>query len=196
MEFPTYAVLSIIEWKTHFYLFAIKPGYCELKLTKKRFRLLVSKIRYFQLYCTKNMCSLIFCKIALFPALLQREKMFCKAATSHGDFYLKQRFGLFLARFCYFHHHLSVSSLFVTKLHFWRSILPKECFGLLATQLSCFEPYVTKKMFLPFCVENTLRVALLQEKHVLVSLWYKWVVLSVTATEKGCLPVCSEFLWF
>ena len=88
MEFPTYAVLSIIKWKKYFYLFAIKPGYCELKLKKKRFRLLVSRIRCFQLYCTKNMCSLIFCKIALFPALLQREKMFCKAATSHADFYL------------------------------------------------------------------------------------------------------------
>ena len=145
------------------------------------------------------MCSLIFCKIELFPALLQREKMFCKAARVTLIFtwlYLKDHFGLFLARFCYFHHHLSVSSLFVTKLHFWRSILPKECFGLLATQLSCFEPYVTKKMFLPFCVKNTLRIALLQEKHLLVSLWYKWAVFSVTATEKGCLPVCSDVVWF
>ena len=34
------------------------------------------------------MCSLVFCKIALFPALLQREKMFCKAAASDADFYL------------------------------------------------------------------------------------------------------------
>ena len=34
VEFPTYAVLSTIKWKTYFYLFAIKPGYCQLKLTK------------------------------------------------------------------------------------------------------------------------------------------------------------------
>ena len=34
------------------------------------------------------MCSLVFCKIALFPALLQREKMFCKAAASDADFEL------------------------------------------------------------------------------------------------------------
>ena len=132
MEFPTYAVLSIIEWKTYFYLFAIKPGYCELKLTKKRFRLLVSKIRCFQLYCTKNMCSLIFCKIALFPALLQREKMFCKAARVTLIFtwlYLKQHFGLFLARFCYFHHHFfrflfvgyqtTLLTLYITKRMLW-----------------------------------------------------------------------------
>lgn len=88
MEFPTYAVLSIIEWKTYFYLFAIKLGDCELKLTKKRFRFLIFKIHCFQLHCTTNMYSLVFCKIALFPALLQREKMFCKAAASHADFYL------------------------------------------------------------------------------------------------------------
>ena len=34
------------------------------------------------------MCSLVFCKITLFSALLQREKMFCKAAASHADFRL------------------------------------------------------------------------------------------------------------
>ena len=55
VEFPTYTVLGCIEWKTYFYLFPIKPGYCELKLTKKRFRLLASKIRCFHLYRTRNM---------------------------------------------------------------------------------------------------------------------------------------------
>ena len=143
-------------------------------------RLFSVKSRCFQRYCNEKRCFARLQRVTLIFTWL----------------YLKQRFGLFFARFCYFHHHLSVSSLFVTKLHFWRSILPKECFGLLATQLSCFEPYVTKKMFLPFCVKNTLHVVLLQEKHVLVSLSYKWAVFSVTATEKGCLPVCSELLWF
>ena len=38
VEFATYAVLSIIEWKTYFYMFEIKPGDCKLKLTEKRFR--------------------------------------------------------------------------------------------------------------------------------------------------------------
>ena len=74
MEFPTYAVLSIIEWKTYFYLFAIKPGDCELKLTKKRFRLLVSKIRCFQLYRTKNVSSVTASK-----------KRFCLFAASHPN---------------------------------------------------------------------------------------------------------------
>ena len=92
-------------------------------------RLFSVKSRCFQRYCNEKRCF----------ARLQR------VTLTFTWLYLKQRFGLFFARFCYFHHHLSVSSLFVTKLHFWRSILPKECFGLLATILSCFEPYVTKK---------------------------------------------------
>ena len=50
------------------------------------FPFLNAKIPCFQLHCTTNMCSLVFCKIALFPALLQREKMFCKAAASDADF--------------------------------------------------------------------------------------------------------------
>ena len=57
------------------------------------------------------MCLLVFCKIALFPALLQREKMFCKAAASHADFYLilfKTTFLLACNQ-----HHLSVQNVFL-----------------------------------------------------------------------------------
>ena len=42
------------------------------------------------------------------------------------------------------------SSSFVRKLHIWRSILPEKCFGLLATKLGCFEPYVTKNSVFSF----------------------------------------------
>ena len=51
-----------------------------------------------------------------------------------------------------------------------------------------------KKMFLPFCVKNTLRIALLQEKHVLVSLWYKWAVFSDMLRKKVvCQSPASYF---
>ena len=101
------------------------------------------------------MCSLVFCKIALFPALLQRERCFVTLILTR--FYLKQRFCLFWlgsAVFIIIFQSTTVSYLFIIKLHFWRSILPKECFGLLATILSCLEPYVTKKsVFSPLCLK-------------------------------------------
>ena len=57
------------------------------------------------------MCSLAFCKIALFPALLKREKMFCNAAASHADFYLILHKTTFLLA-CN-QHHLSVQNVFL-----------------------------------------------------------------------------------
>ena len=90
-------------------------------------RLFSVKSRYFQRYCNGKRCFVTL--------ILTR-------------FYLKQRFCLFWlgsAVFIIIFQSTTVSSLFIIKLHFWRSILPKECFGLLATILSCFQPYVTKK---------------------------------------------------
>ena len=86
--------------------------------------------------------------------------MFCKAAASDADFeliLLKTMFSCFWlgsAVFSIIFLSRTFSSLFVTKLHFWRSILPKECYGLLATKLSCFEPHVTqKKRFAFLCLK-------------------------------------------
>ena len=90
-------------------------------------RLFSVKSRNFQRYCNGKRCFVTL--------ILTR-------------FYLKQRFCLFWlgsAVFIIIFQSTTVSSLFIIKLHFWRSILRKECFGLLATILSCFKPYVTKK---------------------------------------------------
>ena len=99
-------------------------------------RLFSVKSRYFQRYCNGKRCFVTL--------ILTR-------------FYLKQRFCLFWlgsAVFIIIFQSTTVSSLFIIKLHFWRSILPKECFGLLATILSCFEPYVTKKsVFFLLCLK-------------------------------------------
>ena len=62
-------------------------------------------------------------------------------------FYSKQRFYLCLAKLRCSRILLlrtTFSSSFVRRLHIWRSILPEKWFGLLATKLGCFEPYVTK----------------------------------------------------
>ena len=109
------------------------------------------------------MCSLIFCKIELFPALLQREKMFCKAARVTLIFtwlYLKQHFGLFLARFCYFHHHLS---------------------SFLFYQTTLLTLYITKRML--WFVGNSIKLlwALCHKKNVFTLLCLKYAAYSFIA---------------
>ena len=139
MEFPTYAVLSIIEWKTYFFLFA-KLGDCELKLTKKRFHLLVSKIRCFQLYRTKNVSR-----------VTESKKRFCLFAASHPNknlISLNQHFVCFrLSYHCLQHYLFANNALdsFLTRLRFFTIYRTKDMFGLLATKLNCFKPYVTAK---------------------------------------------------
>ena len=67
-------------------------------------------------------------------------------------FYSKQRFYLILARLrCLriFFLRTTFSFVFVTQLHFWCSVLPKKCSGLLATKLGCFEPHVIKNSVFP-----------------------------------------------
>ena len=61
--------------------------------------------------------------------------------------YSKQRFCLCLAKWRCFRIlflRTTFSSVFVTKVHFYYSILLEKCFGLLATKLDYFEPYITK----------------------------------------------------
>ena len=79
--------------------------------------------------------------IGLFSVLLHQKMVFFQYAGGHPDFHLillKQRFSFLLAKL----HCLRIVSLrtnlfsvSITKLHFGRSILPKKCFGLLATKL-------------------------------------------------------------
>ena len=91
-------------------------------------------------------------KVVWFPALLQRKKVFFQFAASPPEFPLKARFCFCLAKLRCSRILLlrtTFPSSFVSKLHFWRSILPKKCFGLLATKIGCFEPYVTKNSVFP-----------------------------------------------
>ena len=94
----------------------------------------------------------VFRKVVWFPALLQRKKVFFQFAASPPEFPLKARFCFCLAKLRCSRILLlrtTFPSSFVSKLHFWRSILPKKCFGLLATKIGCFEPYVTKNSVFP-----------------------------------------------
>ena len=63
-------------------------------------------------------------------------------------------------------------------------MLPKECFGLLASKLNCSEPYFTKKKaFLPFCLKYAA-CSFIAGKHVLVCVRQNWDVFSVIAPKK------------
>ena len=89
---------------------------------KTCFGLLAVILGCFQCYCTKK-------------------KGFFQYAASHSDFHLillKQRFCFLLARLSCFRIvflRTTFFSVFVTKLHFGHSILPRKCFDLLATEL-------------------------------------------------------------
>ena len=83
--------------------------------------------------------------------LLHQKKVFFQYAAIYSHFHLillKQRFSFLLAKLPCFRIVFSRTtffSVFVTKLHFGHSILPKKCFGLLATKLGYLYPYDTKK---------------------------------------------------
>ena len=54
-----------------------------------------------------------------------------------------------------FQHYLFESNHFlcvVTKLHFWRSLLPKICFGFFCNYIGSSELYITKKQLFGFIV--------------------------------------------
>ena len=99
----------------------------------------------------KNMFWFACCNIGLFSVLLHQKKVFFQYAAIHSDFHLsllKRRFSFLLAKLPCFRivfPRTTFFSVFVTKLHFGHSILPKKCFGLLATKLGYLYPYDTKK---------------------------------------------------
>ena len=145
------------------------------------FKLIGNEIGFHELYkhvalTQKNMFWPVSRKVVLFPALLQGKKVSFQFALSHPAFHLiysKERFYLILAKFRCFRIlslRRTFSFVFVTKLHFWCSILPKKCCGSLATKLGCFEPHVTKKQCFPILCLKYLPLALLQEERVLISL--------------------------
>ena len=109
---------------------------------KKRFCFFVAKIRWNQLYSIKNIFCFVCLKIVSLPALLHLEKVFLQFAAGHPGFLLhftqNNIFYLCLAKWRCFRILFLITtstSVFVTKLHFWSSILLEKCFGLLATKL-------------------------------------------------------------
>ena len=117
----------------------------------QRFCFFLAKTRCTQLYSTKKKCFGSFAvKLCVLQWYCTGKQVFFRFAASPPNFsliLLKQRFYLCLVklRCCrILILRTTFSSSFVRKLHIWRSILPKKCFGLLPTKLSCFEPHVTK----------------------------------------------------
>ena len=125
-----------------FELYIAKPNVIAFSWLKHVALSFIAEKKVFWSVCRKVVC---------FAVILHRKKVFFQFAASPPNFsliLLKQRFSLCLAKLRCSRILLlrtTFSSSFVSKLHIWRSILPEKCFGLLATKLGCFEPYVTKK---------------------------------------------------
>ena len=133
--------MSLIVTNIRFSFLATKLRCFELITKKECFSFFVTETRSTQLYSTKNMFWYACCNIGLFSVLLHQKKGFFQYAASHSDFHLillKQRFCFLLARLPCFRivfRRTTFFSVFVTKLHFGNSILPRKCFDLLATEL-------------------------------------------------------------
>ena len=124
-----------------FGLSATKLGFFEAYITKNSVFAFCWETRCNQLYSTNTIFWFVCCNIGLFSVLLHQKRVFFQYAASHSDFHLillKQRFCFLLAKLPCFRIiflRTTLFSVFLTKLHFGRSILPKKCFGLLATKL-------------------------------------------------------------
>ena len=111
---------------------------------KKRFCFcfFVAETRWNQLYSRKSIFRFVCRKIVLLPAFLHLEKIFFQFAAKLPWFLLhftqNNVFYLCLAKWHCFRIpflRTTFTSVFVTKLHFWFSILLEKYFGLLATKL-------------------------------------------------------------
>ena len=190
----------------------------EFYITKKVFCFFVAKTRKTQLYTTKNIFWFVCYNIGLFSVLLHQKMVFFRYAGGHADFHLillKQRFSFLLAKL----HCLRIvflrTNLFsvsITKLHFRRSLLPKKCFDLLATELGYLQPYVTKKSvsfflclkyagfssiagktcFGLFSVKNwAVSSVITPLKFFVQACWqHNQVSLSLTSQKRAFLPYC------
>ena len=111
---------------------------------KKRFCFcfFVAETRWNQLYSRKSIFRFVCRKIVLLPSILHLEKIFFQFAAKLPWFLLhftqNNVFYLCLAKWHCFRIpflRTTFTSVFVTKLHFWFSILLEKYFGLLATKL-------------------------------------------------------------
>ena len=110
--------------------------------TKSVFVFFVAKIRRNQLHSIKSIFWFVCRKIVSLPALLHLKKVFFAVCSESPwfftSFYSKQRFYLCLGKWRQFRILFlgtTLTSVLVTKLHFWCSILLEKCFVLLATKL-------------------------------------------------------------
>ena len=140
--------------KTYFGLLTTKL--VALKFRSQKTAFFVSKRRCTQLYSTKNMFWSVCRKLCCFQRCYTGERFSSSlqwVTLRFAWFYSKQRFYLILDKLHCFRIlflRTTFSFVFATKLHFWCSILPKKCSGLLATKLGWFEPHVTKNSVFPF----------------------------------------------
>ena len=148
----------------------------------------------------------------LLAALMQLKKGVYQFAEVSTNFYLillKKRFPLLLAQLPCFEHYVSDNRLFlffvpklhfmsqkaayVTKLHLGHSILPKKCFGLLATKLGYLQLYDTKKKRFLLSVFKIRCVQLYCRKNMFWFVFRKIGRFPAILHGKQCfLPVCSE----
>ena len=132
-----YPFLSLIVAKIRFCMLATKSRCFEFFVTKKSV-FAFSLLKHVRL-STEIMFWFVCCNIGLFSVLLRQKKTLFQYAGSQPGFHLillKQRFCFLLVKLRGLRIVFLRRTLFsvsVTKLHFGRPILPKECFGLLAT---------------------------------------------------------------
>ena len=128
-----------------------------LKLRSQKTAFFKSKIRFSQLWSRKTCFGLFPVKLCFLQGYYTGKRFsssFQRGTPRFTWFYSRERFYLILAKLRCFRIlslRRTFSFVFVTKIHFWCSILPKKC-GLLGTKLGRFEPHVTKKFFFQFCV--------------------------------------------
>ena len=128
------------------------------------------------------MCSLVFCKIDLFPALLQREKMFCKAAGSHADFCLillyhtENMFWFVGNEIESFELYVRKSSdlVFRQKTRCLKLHNTENMFWLVGTKIGFFELYIAKSSVFAFCLLK--HVALTQRSVCHKVVLFPWLL--------------------
>ena len=141
---------SFISQKTAIWFYRCKIQCFKLHITDNMFCFVNNSIGLpWALYCKKSVfaffavklcCCQRYCTGKRFSSSLQRVTLIFTSLYFVACVWLSDAvFSIIFLR--------TTFPLFSLPKHFWRSILPKECFGLLATQLSCFEPYDAKKRF-------------------------------------------------
>ena len=170
-----HARLSFIAQKACFGLSAIILGcfrcYYSFIAQKACFGLFAIILGCFRCYCTKKWFSSSMLGVTLI----------------FTSFYLNNGFPFFWLLHCLRIVFLRTNlfSVSITKLHFGRSMLPKKCFNLLATELGYLKPYATKKSVSFFlCLKYAAFSHIAGKTCFGLCSVKNWAVSSVIAPEK------------